>query len=157
MMTAIPAQRKNERCAGKQYSKNRPLLQVTIQGGAAVRKLSGTEKWMIVLTALFSAAMIVLYLRMTGDDGNAVYRITTERGGMTIGEYESMPVDINTADLARLMTLEGIGPELAERIIAYREAHGGFTNTEELMEVEGIGEGKYAKLIGHIVCGEVQR
>ena len=46
--------------------------------------------------------------------------------------------------------------ELAQRIINYREEHGGFANTEELMQVEGIGEGRYAALKNRIVCKEVQ-
>ena len=48
-------------------------------------------------------------------------------------------VNINTADEALLQTLPGIGPVLAERIIAYREANGGFHATEELTNVKGIG------------------
>lgn len=76
---------------------------------------------------------------------------------MTLGQYQSLPVDINSADLSRLMMLDGIGLELAERIIDYREEHGGFTSVEELMEVEGIGEGKFAKLKYRITCGEVEK
>lgn len=51
-------------------------------------------------------------------------------------------VNINTASAENLSRLPGIGEVLAERIIAYREAHGPFTSVEELMRVEGIGEGK---------------
>ena len=56
------------------------------------------------------------------------------------------PVDINTADADTLDTLPGIGPALAERIIAYREEHGPFKSGEELMEVKGIGEATYEGL-----------
>ncbi len=122
-----------------------------------MHKLTWSEKWMIVLTLLFSAALIALYLRMTQSGGRIDYTITTERGGMTLGQYQSLPVDINSADLSRLMMLDGIGLELAERIIDYREEHGGFTSVEELMEVEGIGEGKFAKLKYRITCGEVEK
>lgn len=122
-----------------------------------MRKITRSELWMLVLTVLFATAMLVLYLRMTQDDGRADYTITTERGGMTIGEYETLPVDINSADLSRLMTLDGIGLELAQRIIDYREEHGGFADEEELMQVEGIGEGKFAALKNRITCGEVKK
>ena len=122
-----------------------------------MHRLTWSEKWIIVLTVLFSAAMLVLYLRMTQDGGRADYTITTERGSMTLEEYQSLPVDINSADLARLMTLDGIGLELAGRIIDYREEHGGFAAVEELMEVEGIGEGKFAGLRDRITCGEVEK
>ena len=49
-------------------------------------------------------------------------------------------VNINTADKAQLEELEGIGPALAERIIAYRESKGAFTCAEDLLRVPGIGE-----------------
>ncbi|MBU2385610.1 MAG: ComEA family DNA-binding protein, partial [Actinobacteria bacterium] len=49
-------------------------------------------------------------------------------------------VNINTADAAALETLPGIGPALASRIIAWREANGGFRAVDELLAVSGIGQ-----------------
>ncbi len=48
-------------------------------------------------------------------------------------------ININTATLAELDTLPGIGPVTAQSIIAYREAHGPFNSIEEIMDVPGIG------------------
>lgn len=45
-----------------------------------------------------------------------------------------------TATQAQLEELDGIGPALAQRILAHRDAHGGFRSVDELAEVEGIGE-----------------
>ena len=56
------------------------------------------------------------------------------------------PVDLNTATAEELDTLPGIGESLAGRIIAYREANGPFGSIEEIMEVSGIGEAKFAEL-----------
>ncbi len=50
------------------------------------------------------------------------------------------PIDINRADREALLALPGIGPVLAERIIAYREAHGPFKSVDELTAIAGIGE-----------------
>lgn len=55
-------------------------------------------------------------------------------------------VDINTASLEQLMTLNGIGEAKAGNIIAYREENGGFSAPEDIMNVDGIGEGVYAKI-----------
>ena len=49
-------------------------------------------------------------------------------------------LDINRADAAALEGLPGVGPVLAQRIIAHREAHGPFARPEDLLEVSGIGE-----------------
>jgi comEA protein len=49
------------------------------------------------------------------------------------------PVDINQAGSDELESLPGIGPALAERIIAYRNTHGPFESVEALQDVSGIG------------------
>lgn len=56
------------------------------------------------------------------------------------------PVNLNTADLATLETLPGVGPVLAQRIMDWREEHGQFVAVEELGEVSGIGDKTYAQL-----------
>ena len=66
------------------------------------------------------------------------------------------PLDLNTATAEELATLPGIGAELAGRIVAYREAHGGFDSVEEIMEVSGIGEGKFAALEGRITVEDTK-
>jgi competence protein ComEA len=55
-------------------------------------------------------------------------------------------ISLATATLEQLDTLDGIGPTLAQRILEYRQAHGGFRSVEELREVEGIGEKRFASL-----------
>jgi len=52
-------------------------------------------------------------------------------------------VDINKATEKELMSLPGIGPEIAKKIIEYREAKGGFKRVDELMNVKGVGEKRF--------------
>jgi competence protein ComEA len=59
-------------------------------------------------------------------------------------------VDINRADALGLQVLPGVGPGLAQRIVAYREAHGAFHKPEDLLRVPGIGAKRYARLHGLI-------
>lgn len=63
------------------------------------------------------------------------------------------PVDLNTAEQADLEALPGIGPELASRIIAYRQTIGAFVSKEQVMDVEGIGEKRYAEMEQLITVG----
>ena len=66
---------------------------------------------------------------------------------------ETAPIDLNTAAKADLELLPGIGPELAGRIIAYRNEHGGFVSKEQIMDVKGIGEKRFAELEDLITVG----
>ena len=56
------------------------------------------------------------------------------------------PISLATATVAQLDTLDGIGPTLAQRIVDYREEHGGFRSIDELKQVEGIGEKRFESL-----------
>lgn len=60
-------------------------------------------------------------------------------------------VNINTADVALLCTLPGIGESKAKAIIRYREEHGAFGDKQEIMNVSGIGENLYGN-ISDLIC-----
>jgi competence ComEA-like helix-hairpin-helix protein len=54
-------------------------------------------------------------------------------------------VNINTADVKTLMTLDGVGHKVAEKIVEYREQHGQFAKPEEVRKVDGIGHGLWER------------
>ncbi len=60
--------------------------------------------------------------------------------------YGIEKMDLNTATEKELISLPGIGREIAKRIIEYRETKGGFKNKEELTNVKGIGEKRFAAI-----------
>jgi len=55
-------------------------------------------------------------------------------------------ISLASATVEQLDGLDGIGPTLAKRIVEYRDSHGGFRSVEQLREVEGIGEKRFAAL-----------
>jgi competence protein ComEA len=56
------------------------------------------------------------------------------------------PVDLNTADLAQLDELPGVGPVTAQAIVDHREQVGPFTSVDQLLDVQGIGEARLGQL-----------
>ena len=62
------------------------------------------------------------------------------------GVAGAAPVSLTTATIEQLDQLDGIGPTLAQRIIAFRDENGGFRSLGQLQEVEGIGEKRFASL-----------
>ena len=75
---------------------------------------------------------------------------TGQNTGMTAQDNR---ININTADEAQLTTLTGIGATRAQAIIAYREENGPFAAIEDIMNVQGIKEGTFAKIKDEIVVG----
>jgi competence protein ComEA len=63
-------------------------------------------------------------------------------------------VDINTASLAELDKLPGIGPTTAQKIIEYREVAGPFTNIEDIVNVSGIGAATFDEIKDLITVGD---
>jgi competence protein ComEA len=70
---------------------------------------------------------------------------SASKAGASLPQSQGL-VNINTASAEELDSLPGIGPAIASRIIAYREEKGKFTSIEQIKEVSGIGESKYADL-----------
>ena len=71
--------------------------------------------------------------------------IVVPRIGERIGVDDGL-IDLNRSTAAKIAELHGIGPVLAERIVAHREERGPFESIEDLLDVPGIGEAKLALL-----------
>lgn len=87
--------------------------------------------------------------------GIAVWLAVVGRRGLV--DHDAPPdaaarftVDINQADAEELAQLPGLGPTIAARIIAHRDAHGPFTSPEALLDVPGIGDTTLATIRPHL-------
>ena len=122
-------------------------------------KVTKTEALLLAMTLVFLLLIGAIFV-LRSRSGGAEYVVRNET--MRAAEEETPPasvleeeppvpsaenpLNINMADAAALDTLPGIGTVLAGRIVEYRSTHGAFSKKEDLMLVEGIGEGIYGDL-----------
>lgn len=93
------------------------------------------------MTRMFAGVLIVFALLMpVASDAAAQDR--TPRPAATA----TAPINLNTATVAQLESLPGIGMKTAERIVEYRQKNGAFKKVEDLMNVRGVGEKSFLKL-----------
>jgi competence protein ComEA len=77
-------------------------------------------------------------------------REQVKRSTCIIAEEIAIKIPINSVWTAELEVLPGIGPALADRIVAYREKHGDFKTIEDLKNVKGIGDKVLKQIIPFI-------
>ena len=88
------------------------------------------------------AVLLVLGMGMATTAAQESARKNTESSSASA----SAPINLNTASVAQLETLPGIGRSTAERILEYRQKNGSFKKIEDLMNVRGVGEKSFLKL-----------
>lgn len=62
----------------------------------------------------------------------------------------SYPINLNTATVEELVSIDGLGESRASAIIEYRDYLGGYTSVEQIKEISGIGDATYAKLAPYL-------
>lgn len=117
-----------------------------------------------VLDAIMAAGGVlphrlpVINLARTVIDGEQIVVGRQESQGVPAADSASMSgtatqIDVNHATVSELDALPGIGPVLAQRIVAYRTQHGSFARTRDLLNVTGIGDAKFADLSAAVRAG----
>lgn len=113
-------------------------------------KATKTEIFLLLLTAAFVLLVCCVYFMHRENGAAPGYTVTVQKGN----DAEAVTVkkiNINTADMEELQTLEGIGPVLAQRIVDWRNAGGVFETAEDLLEIQGIGEATLRQLREFII------
>lgn len=93
-------------------------------------------------------ATIIFALFLWPGFGDAISAVTTK-------PFPPQPetekgININTASVVELQTLPGIGPKLAERVIAHRQKHGAFKRPQDIIIVRGFSANRYRQ-IAHLI------
>lgn len=123
------------------------------------------DKIVLGLTAAFLVVTGGYFV--SGQLGEAEYQVTVSKQAPAVSAslpevedgypdslLEGEVIDLNTASVADLTRLPGIGEKRAQDIIDYRTEHGPFRIPEDLTKVDGIGEGTLQGLIDRITTGE---
>lgn len=116
---------------------------------------AGSQRTILLFALFLMACAAVMFCVSFENTPLEPYRVTST--GQS--EVSSAPaasalseekVNINTASKEELIGLNGIGEVLADRIIEYREANGGYKDVRELTNVKGIGEKLLEKLLPYM-------
>lgn len=86
-----------------------------------------------------------IYVPSKSEQNQEIEYVTTASGGDSMSSNSSI-ININTAGQTELMELPGIGESIANKIIAYREENGKFKTIEDIKNVPGIGDSKFANI-----------
>jgi competence protein ComEA len=137
-----------------------PVLYVHVAGAVRRPGLIRVSAEARVATALERAGgptrradLTLVNLAATVQDGQQI--VVPVRGRAGAGSSASVPggaappgakIHLSSATAEQLDEVDGIGPTLAERIIEYRDSHGGFRSIDQLAQVDGIGEKRLGTL-----------
>ena len=98
--------------------------------------------WCTRTTVIVTALTLIPWTTMAAEKSTKTSGHTATVSA-TVGSEAK--VNINTAGVKELATLDGIRPKVAERIVAYREAHGPFKKPEDLKKVDGVGKAVFER------------
>jgi len=149
------------RAAGAEGPAHRRTVKVHVAGAVAAPGLYDVPEGSRISDALSAAGgpaqgadLDELNLAARVTDGQKVLVPGAQRAADAANAAAPGPslqtVNVNTATIAELDALPGVGPALAARIIEYRRKNGPFSSLEELDEVEGIGPGKLEDLADRV-------
>lgn len=112
--------------------------------------LSHPERILVAVGLIFLSVTILLSIFWRAPE--PVTEVFENSEPFAVSSETSVLVDINTADVKTLMKVPGIGETLAGRIVEYREFHGDFESVEDLILVDGIGEGTLDNIKYYVKC-----
>ena len=113
------------------------------------------DTWILGTAAALMIVILMAGQYLRGDYTKETLQygsVRTELNGLAVEKDGRALINVNMADAETLTRIDGIGPTLAERIVAYREEYGDYTSLDELLKVDGIGTKKLEKMKERLIC-----
>ncbi len=107
--------------------------------------------YIAILPLLMALVMPAAAVELQPAGTDAVKTAAAEPAKAAGATAEGGVVNLNTADMAELEKLHGVGPKTAQAIIDFRDSQGEFTSPDQLLAIKGIGEKTLAKMRDQIV------
>ena len=101
-------------------------------------------------TAVSTTAAVTAAVRNAATVSVQVETVPADTKQATTELQVSYPLNLNTATLEELMTIDGLGEKRASAILEYRDYLGGYTEVSQIMEIQGIDSGIYAQIAGYL-------
>ena len=116
------------------------------------------SRWLITISTALLIVITYVMIMLTspsvlvGIDASEPIELVVEKSSS--GDCEALTaIDLNTASVDDLTVLPDLGEVLARRIVAYRNEHGHFSTVDELMNIEGIGDGRLSRWRPYLTVG----
>lgn len=122
------------------------ILSATFLVGAGIRWFQSNQSKPAQKQFDYSQSDSIYYSRGKTPPPTTNFRPLSTSSTPKTSRKANQTVNINSANKSQLMSLPGIGPSYADRIIEYRNTQGMFTSVEELSKIRGIGKKKLEKL-----------
>ena len=108
----------------------------------------------LFIILLLIAFTVGIFVGRSASYGNVSISVERESfGNVNDSTSAGIRLNINTASVDELQQIPGLGPALAQRIVDYRNEHGQFVTTDDLLNVSGIGDAKLSAIIPYITVG----
>ena len=101
---------------------------------------NGKSEVMLIISAMVIFVSVILYIILDSPKYNSLESVRIKITSVSVTAEDNGKININSADVSELASLDGIGEKKAQSIVEYRKRNGRFRAVEELTDVNGIGE-----------------
>lgn len=119
-----------------------------------IKRFAKHPETLLIVFALIFACLCLLYTAYEKSQPYSKDVTHVSSDYFSEDDYESVIIDLNTADIYTLQRVPAIGDALSRKIVAYRERTGGFNSVLELKNIEGVTDSAFRKILPYVTVGD---